>query len=129
MTEQLLAISLFVAYLLLLDSRIVTRPNNASILQGNNHTFSCKGNGSDFIIDWEINGIPTYELSGDSNLRVVNTDVTSYNDDCIKESMMTIYAESAPEGSTMSTFKIQCFVWKTNIAPVVAEAYLKVHGK
>ena len=114
--------------LLLLDLSIVTSPSNASILQGSNHTFWCKGSGSNFIIEWEINGIPIYKLSEDTNLKVINADIVY--DGCAQESMMTIHAESAPEDNTLSTFAIQCAIKKFNIfAPVVAEAYLKVHGK
>ena len=114
--------------LLLLDLSIVTGPRNASILQGSNHTFWCKGNGSDYIIDWMINGTPSYELQEDSNLKV-HVHGPPYNDGCTKELMMTVHAESAPEDNTLSTFEIGCFVSKTNTAPVVAKAYLKVHGK
>ena len=111
---------------LLLDPSFVESPSNASILQGNNHTFWCKGIGSDFIIDWEINGVPTYELSEDS---VVNVVVMNHNDGCMKESMMTVDAESASEDNTLSIFTIRCALRKAFSPPVVAEAYLKVHGK
>ena len=115
--------------LFLLDLSIATSPSNASILQGSNHTFWCKGIGSNFIIDWEINGIPAYSFPEDSNLKVVNVDVKFYNDGCTKESTMTVHAESAPEDNTLSTFVIQFVLRKTHSPDVVAEAYLKVHGK
>ena len=115
--------------LLLLDANIVEGPSNASILQGSNHTFWCKGIGSNFIIDWMINDTPSYELSEDPNLKVVNVDGMFYNDGCTHESVMTVYAESAPENNTLSTFTIQCVMWSTYSPDVVAKAYLKVHGK
>ena len=52
-----------------------------------------------------------------------------YYDDCMQELMMTIHAKTAPEGNTSSTLEIWCIVKEALIAPVVAEAYLKVHGK
>ena len=113
--------------LLFLDLSIITSPSNASILQGSNHTFWCKGIGSFFIIEWMINGIPSYAFPENSNLKVIDTSIVY--DGCTQKSMMTVHAKSAPEENTFSNFAIQCVVNKVNIAPVVIEAYLKVHGK
>ena len=107
----------------------VETPTNASVLQGWNHTFRCKGTGFHFIIDWEINGIPAYKFPEDSNLKVVHVDFVVYNDGCMQEMIMTVHAESAPENNTLSTFEIRCLLRKTFSPPVVAKAYLKVHGK
>ena len=113
--------------LLLLDPSIVTSPSDASILQGSNHTFWCKGTGNYF--EWEINGIPVYKLSEEMMLQVVSLGTLAAVG-CTQESMLTVHAKTVPDHNTLSTFVIQCVIKKAYlVADVSEEAYLKVHGK
>ena len=108
------------------DPSVVESPSNASILQGSNHTFSCKGIGS--YIEWEINGLPTYQLTEDSKLVVVDLDYL-VDDGCAQELDITVHAKSTPEDNTTSTFTIQCVIKRDPLTAVVTEAHLEVHGK
>ena len=121
----MLAPSLFV--FLSVGLRIDESPINASIVQGWNHTFLCKGIG--YSIDWEINGIPLYKFPNGANINAVNY-YSENGDNCSQESMMTVHAEISPEHGTLSIFTIQCIIRKDSLfAAIAEEAYLKVHGE
>ena len=112
------------------DPNIVESPSNASILQGWNHTFWCKGNGSH--LDWKINGIDISKLPDYSKLMVVELDHRYLPDNgCgkLKESSITVHVENDQEGSTLSTFTIQCVIRSDPVATVVSEVHLNVHGE
>ena len=101
-------------------------PSDASILQGTNHTFWCRGTGN--YIEWEINGLPTYQLKGDSKLMVVDLDY-SIDDGCDQGYSVTLHAVNAAEVNTSSAFTIQCVIKKDPLTAKVSEAHLEVHGK
>ena len=122
----MLAISYLALLLFHIDPSIVESPSSASILQGWNHTFWCKGNGS--FIEWEINGLPTYKLTEDSKLMVVDLDFPVI-DGCARETAITVHAKSAPEDNTLFTFIIRCVIKKDPLTAEFSEALLNVHGK
>ena len=108
------------------DPRVDESPSDASVLQGSNHTFWCRGTGN--YIEWEINGQPTYQLKEHPRLMVVDLDY-SIDDGCDQGCSVTMHAVNAPEVNTSSAFTIQCVIKKDPLTAEVSEAHLDIHGK
>ena len=117
------------AFLFFDIAHLVKGPANASIVQGTNHTFFCKGKGS--LIDWEINGVSVYKLEDHPKLKLAPFPDFAYDDSCEPESSLAVHAKIVPEDNSWSTFAIQCIVKTKGVeTPVFSgEAYLTVRGK